>query len=297
MLRELDANATSAYSPSFVNTKINAAQYRICAWTIIDTSGMAIKKLKLPFLFKQAFYANIVSIALDADTTVGATTLTVTDTTDYPSSGFLWIENNIIAYTGKTPTTFTGVTDVAFAFTSGTRVYPIFALPADYMSTRWVNYNNSFPLEYVDENEIYQLVNAVKGTFNPYLQGATLVNGQAMFGARRTFYTIYNGLYFAPFYLDNNTGMFNLTYEKLPTNMVEDTDTCIIPDDTMALDCISNLAVADILFDRWEESRALQRFNYGIGRLRELYVFYNKVGSEDQAFKSVRMQKWTGRNF
>lgn len=91
--------------------------------------------------------------------------------------------------------------------------------------------------------------------------------------------------------------MFNLTYEILPTNMVADSDTTIITNDTLALAAISNLAVADVLFDRWEETRALQRLQYGIQRTRELYVFYNRQGSEDQAFKALSMPKWSGRNF
>jgi len=249
MLRE-DSNSTSAYPPSFINTKINAAQYRICAGTIVDPQGMAIKKLKLPFLFKQAFYANIASVALTADTTIGATSLSVDDTTNYPTSGYLWIQNNIVTYTGKTSTTFTGVTGVLYAFLSGTRVYPIFALPTDYMNALSLQYNNAFPLEYVDENEIYQLVNSIKVGYNPYVQSGYVQNGMATMARRRAFYSILQGLYIAPFYLDNSVGMFNLSYEMLPTAMVVDSDPTVITNDTLALDAISNLAVADVLFDR-----------------------------------------------
>jgi hypothetical protein len=73
------------------------------------------------------------------------------------------MQNNIIAYTGKTATTFTGVTGVLYAWASGTTIYPLFALPSDYMNTLTVSYNNAFPLEFVDENEIYQLINSQKG--------------------------------------------------------------------------------------------------------------------------------------
>jgi len=296
MLRE-NSSSTSAYPPEFINTKINAAQYRICAGTIVDPQGMAIKKLKLPFLFKQAFYQNIASVALTADTTIGATTLAVNDTTNYNTSGVLWLQNNIVTYTGKTSTTFTGVSGMAYAFLSWTRVYPIFALPTDYMNTLSLQYNNAFPLEYVDENEIYQLVNQVKVWYNPYVQNWYVQNGMATMARRRAFYSILQGQYIAPFYLDNSVGMFNLSYEMIPTAMVNNTDTTIIPDDTMALDAISNLAVADVLFDRWEEDRAIRRLNYGITRTRELYIFYNRQWSEDQFGKSVRMQKGTGYNF
>ena len=98
-LREFDSTATSAYAPEYVNTKINTAQYNICSGMVIGPDNMPLKKLKLPFLFKQAFYQNIGSIALSANTTIGATTLTVTDTTAYPASGIIWVMNNIVTYT------------------------------------------------------------------------------------------------------------------------------------------------------------------------------------------------------
>ena len=144
---------------------------------------MPLKKLKLPFLFRQAFYKNIGSVGLDTDTTVGATTLTVTDTTNYPDPttlpslvAYIWIANNIISYTGKTPTTFTGVSGVLYPFPSGTRVYPLFTLPTDYMNTLGVNYNNGAPLEFVDENETYQLINQVKVGYAPYINSGTIQN-------------------------------------------------------------------------------------------------------------------------
>jgi len=295
-LREFDSNATSAYPPAYVNTKINIAQYNICSGMVIWPDNMPLKKLKLPFLFKQAFYQNIGSIILDEDTTVWATTLTVTDTTEYPTAGKLWIQNNIIAYTGKTATTFTWVTGVAFAFSSWARVYPIFDLPSDYMNTLSVTYNNAYPLEFVDENEIYQLINQVKGVW-PIIQAGYVQNGYAMQWLRKAFYTIYNGLYLAPFYLDNSIGMFNLSYEMIPTDMVDDDDTTVITNDTIALDAISHLAFSEILFERWEEERGLRHLSFWVNATRKLYHFYNRQWSEDQFAKSYRMQKGTGMNF
>jgi hypothetical protein len=69
MLREEDSELSS-YSTSFLNTKINVAQYRICAGIVVDATGQALRKLKLPFLYKQAFYGNIGSIGLTAVTSV-----------------------------------------------------------------------------------------------------------------------------------------------------------------------------------------------------------------------------------
>jgi hypothetical protein len=50
---------------------------------------------------------------LTADPGSGGTTLTVNDTTYFPAAGTLYIDNEMISYTGKTQTTFTGCTRAA----------------------------------------------------------------------------------------------------------------------------------------------------------------------------------------
>lgn len=50
---------------------------------------------------------------LTADPGSGGTTLSVNDTTYFPSAGTLYIDNEIISYTGKTSTSFTGCTRAA----------------------------------------------------------------------------------------------------------------------------------------------------------------------------------------
>lgn len=89
---------------------------------------------------------------------------------------------------------------------------------------------------------------------NPYING-TNVNMTRY----RAFYTIFNGAFFAPFYLDNSVGYFTMTYEKLPDTLTDDADVVTIPNDVLALDSIANIAVADVLFDRAEEQRGAQR--------------------------------------
>jgi hypothetical protein len=50
---------------------------------------------------------------LTADPGAGGTTLNVNDTTYFPTAGTLYIDNELISYTGKTATTFTGCTRAA----------------------------------------------------------------------------------------------------------------------------------------------------------------------------------------
>jgi len=83
---------SSAYPYTLVDSLINSAQQRICSGLIVNTfTGQTITKGSLSFLEDRKFYANIESTSLSATTTIGATTLTVTATTNFPTAGSLWI--------------------------------------------------------------------------------------------------------------------------------------------------------------------------------------------------------------
>jgi len=53
---------------------------------------------------------------LNGDLAAATTTIPVTDTTFFPVSGYLWLESEIVKYTGKTLTSFTGCTRAASDF-------------------------------------------------------------------------------------------------------------------------------------------------------------------------------------
>jgi len=83
----------------------------------------------------QGFYGRVYQLDLyplcHAQTTVsgaisvGATTIDVSGSTDgFPYSGVLGIGTNKVLYTGKTSTSFTGITGVDTSISSGTVVYP-----------------------------------------------------------------------------------------------------------------------------------------------------------------------------
>jgi hypothetical protein len=67
----------------------------------------------LPVRYSIENEGNAALAFLTADPGTGGTTLTVNDTTYFPSAGTLYIDNELITYTGKTATTFTGCTRAA----------------------------------------------------------------------------------------------------------------------------------------------------------------------------------------
>lgn len=273
---------SSAYPYTLVDSLINSAQQRICSWLVVNTfTGQSITKGSLSFLESRKFYDNIASVSLSEDTTIWATTLTVTATTNYPSTGSLWINGNVVAYTGVTSTTFTGVSGVLYPFTSGSSVYPAFTLPTDYMSTIDVAYNNSISIPYKPSKQIYRdMVEMSKGLYTDYYNDSATNSNNTFLNYQPPFYTIWDGTYFLPFWIDNSNNFFTLHYEKVPTTMTATSDTATISNDIYAKNTIAYLATGEVLFNRWEEGRASQLLTFAYGQIQEMYRFYNNQASE-----------------
>lgn len=92
-LREIGYNLlreeqdTSAYPLVLMDMMLNSSQTRICNGTVVNPiNQQAVRKGKLSFLDTSEFYSNVNVTTLSADTTVGATTLSITDTTDFASA-------------------------------------------------------------------------------------------------------------------------------------------------------------------------------------------------------------------
>lgn len=71
-----------------------------------------------------SFFRPVADITTNTDgsTSSGATTITVDSTNGFPSTGTVEIDGQKISYTGKTSTTFTGVTGVSATIADGTQV-------------------------------------------------------------------------------------------------------------------------------------------------------------------------------
>lgn len=287
LLREEENS--SAYSYTIVDQMINSAQLRICTGACINplTKEM-VAKGDLPFINTDYFYSSVGDITLTADATVWATSLSAT-TTNFASSGKLYIAGNIITYTWKTASTFTWVTGVLFAFKSGERVSQAFTLPTDFASIKNVTYNNNYRMESKEFDDIFEELNKLKGRnygtseYNPDYNNTNLLP---------TFYTIKDGTYLIIFNVNNTGDMIRLRYEKLPTTMSATTDTATISNDIYAKGTILYLAVGELLYNRWEEGRAGELLNFAYGQLREMFKFYNNASYESLNWKQYKCWKW-----
>lgn len=104
--------------PNFAGGKLKgrpeSAEYALgdCAVEILDVTESGVRSIsdlasRFAYLLgKSSGPENQLNGAL----AIGSTTVTVDDTTGFPSSGRIWIGQECIAYTGTTATTFTGCT-------------------------------------------------------------------------------------------------------------------------------------------------------------------------------------------
>lgn len=293
ILRERQ-DATS-YPLVLADRFINLAQRKFCSGRIVHpVTKETVGKGTLPFLNMDAYYSNVEPTTLDDDVTTWDTTLTVADTTNFPSSGKLFISGNIITYTGKTSTTFTGCTNVLFSYTSGMQVDIAFSLPSDYMSPIWLIYNNRLQLDSFLYDDIFTSLNAQKaGIYQRAKSRAPYDNPYKM----KPFYTIRDASELLIFNLSQTDDMIHLRYEKRPALMSAESDLLTIDDDFYWPIILWYLAVGEMLFNRWEEKKGLELINVAISHSRELYNDYNNSVKESINGKRVKMQKGSPYNF
>lgn len=239
---------TSAYPNTFVDLLLNSAQQRICNGLVVNPlTGQEIRKGQLPFLNTSKFYSGIATMTTTADIAVGATSISVSDCTNYPTAGSIYMNGNIIAYTGKTSTTtLTGVTGVLFAFPSGTQISPAFALPSDYSSIINVTYNNKFKLPGKLYDDIFEDLNNYKGT--DYSRNNAVSPFTSPFQVN-PFYTIINRAYIVIFNLNNTGDQIHMRYEKNPATMTSVVD-ATIDNDVYAKSVIPYIAVGELFYNR-----------------------------------------------
>lgn len=116
---------------------IENAQRDICFGNVHNLlTNERLEKQALTFLESNAFYSSVNYSTLSADATVGGSSLTMADTSGFHASGFLWIDGNIVQYSGNTGTALTGIPSsgfkIKFPFKAGKQVFQLEELPADF---------------------------------------------------------------------------------------------------------------------------------------------------------------------
>lgn len=281
------------YWVSFVSELLNNAQRLICSgWVYNLRSQQKIQKWVLPFLNKNQFYTTINDTSISTTvSSLGDTTLAVASTVGYPTTGTLFINGDIVSYTGTTSTSFTGVSGLSFLHQAGTRISMLFSLPTDHATTIRVIYNNYAQIPYIDPRNLYSPTRSMTTypTNRDYLGGNKNEIG----------YTIYwydGGMYFLPFGLNQPWLPILFQYEKKPTEMVNNTDLCTIPDDFVST--IPYVAVAEMLYNRGQEDSGLAiNDTLAVPRVQALYNYYNNQHSELPFNQRVTTSRDVSYNF
>ncbi len=282
-------NTTSAYPLSLMQRFCRTAQNKILNGKVLnpfDKNPWSVAtKGQLPFLNIDLFYQNIEMTSLDAAAAIGDTSISVASTTNFPTTGTLFIGGNIVTYSGITSTTFTGIPatgagSVAFPFVSGAAVSIAYPLPANYANVINCVYNNSFKVLPQLYDNIFESLMDYKGTWpNSRNSISPSFNQQWYWG--KPFYCTKDDEYFLLFNINQNGWMIRMRYQKTPDVFTSPTDQATIPDTDYALSTIPYLAVAEMLYNRGEEQRAADIYNFAIQNVKEMYDFYNNTSFEN----------------
>jgi len=276
---------SSAYPLTLADVLINNAQTNICSWNLINTIiNQQVTKWSLPFLFEDKYYTSVQDIYVWTTMTTADTEITVTSTSWFASSWFLYIDDDIIQYTWVSATQFTWVTWIGFAHLAGARISQLFSLPTDYATSNRVIYNNQRTLKYVDYRNLYLNLNNEKGTY-------PIINSTDNEGIRyrKWIYTIIKWSYFLPINIDASWYMIHQIYEKKPTTLSTWTDISSIPDE-YAESTIPFVAAWKTLFHRWEEQRWIELLNYAYWEVASMYTYYDNQNIEEINWQ--RIQTW-----
>lgn len=225
ILNELQTS--DLYSTTYIDLLLNTKQTELCArskWTFLRT--------------KSLFYAPAYT-SLDANITTASTVLSVDSTTNAETAGAVRVQHDVINYTGKTSTTYTGCTNIDLSHSSGAEVEPLITLPSDYfrMPELYVqrSTNGRFePWIYVDELEY---------NWSPVYHKFTIINDK-------------NGNRYLLIAHVSTTDVIAFHYLKTPTAMSSDSSTATIPD-PYAEKILPLMAASEAMIQRGDDMNGL----------------------------------------
>lgn len=291
ILRETEQDS-SAYPLTLVDLLINAAQQKILAGRVINPiNGQEARKGILHFLNQDVYYTNIKSTTTTADLTVWATTIPADPTWYSVTGGKLYLGWQIATYTwiDTVAWTFTGVSGIVFAHIAGTQISPAYDLPTDFSTIINVTYNNKIKLPAKQYDDVFEDLNSFKGSNFQRMNVTSMYESPYRV---KPFYTIKDSQYLILYQLNDTWYPIHVRYEKTNSQMTTAASTCTIDDDTLARTTIPYLAVAEMMFNRWEEQRAGEIFAFAIAQCKLLYSRYNDTSFESQNWVQYRMWKW-----
>lgn len=278
---------SSAYPLILCDLFLNTAQKKIVNGRVIHPyTKEEVSSGDLHFTNADVYYNNVKPTTLTADAVMWDTTL-YADTTDYPSSWYLYLWWEVTAYTSITSTSFLWCT-IAYPFIAWTQVSICYSLPANFWSAKNVVYNNRLKLpsklydDMFEDANNYKGGNTQKSTVNSLYETPYKVS---------PFYTIKDSKYLIVYQLTQSNVPVKLRYRVIAPLMT-DTQWPIIADITFAWTTIPYLAVAEMLFNRWEEKRAGDIYTVACTNIREMYSFYNDTSNEDMNWVHYTTQKW-----
>ena len=288
LLREEEDSTVYPYT--LIDLNLNMAQQNICSTgrVINPLTKEEVRKWKLHFMNEVVYYKNTPPTSLASDAVVWATTLTVSSTTNFPTTWALYIAWDIILYTGTTWTQFTWCTWILYPFQSWMSVSEAFIMPANYWSITNVTYNNKIKLPWKLYDDIFEDLNQYK--WNPFMRNQALSFYETPYRIA-PFYTIIKWQYMVIFNYNDLNWIVQVRYEKVPTTMTTWSSVTIIDNDLYAQSTLPHLAVGTMLFYRWEEQRGWQLISYAISNLRMMYDWYNSVDREDYNWVQYRTAK------
>lgn len=273
------AQDSNTYPEVLMRTFVNKAQNDICYGNIMNLSTQQrLEKQSLTFLEGNTVMGVRSYTVLSQDTSVWATTIYCAN--NLSDAGTIWINGNIITYTGRTTTTLTGCSWVLYPWTSGTRVNPIYSLPTDFgQLTRifWTLTTGNIrrQLKPIDSRDI----------LNPTLSGYAQTYFNASYGdiySGDWYYSLLRAQYIFPMILGSTTSIpLSIEYQKKPTQLVNTTDLLTVPDE-YSLNTIPYLAVAEMMANRGEMDEAIKLNNFAFGNVQSMYQFYVSQRSELQ---------------
>ncbi len=281
---------SSAYPTTLLKTFINKAQNDICFGNLTNLqTGEKMPKMSLPFLNDSAFYTTVAKTAVYSAPAVWATTLYAT-TNGFASAGYLYIKWNVIQYTWITATSFTwvsatGKTSIKFAFERGTPILQAYLLPTNFSQAVEMQYNKNQRLVALDQRDI---INESWTSF--FLQRFFRNDFSADITNTEYYYSIIDTTYFIFIGPNVSWRMLRLDYQTKPTQLVDPTDVLTIPDE-YSLNTIPYLAIAEMMFNRWESDEWIKLQNFWYNNAYNLYKYYQSQKTELMYNQRIRTQK------